>query len=160
MADKELKRKYGMIFMESSIEVFQKVLDIQLTKRTISIKSSSSPLFSTAITIGFVGKFIRGQVVYSLDLFFCEEISKRMMPNVLPVKRKKLLNSCIGELANIISGRATIELAGAEDIVDITPPSIIQGKNMKMYFLQVPTISLLMDSTIGSLEINVAFQNK
>ena len=83
-----------------------------------------------------------------------------MLPGKLPFEQKKMLTSCVGELGNMISGKATIELAGANSIVEITPPTVVVGKINRIDFHEVPTISLIMDSTAGAVEINIAFLEK
>ena len=80
-----------------------------------------------------------------------------MMPELLPYQQKKMIHDVLGEVANMISGMASIKLAGDNDKINITPPVVIRGEN-EFDFLKVPTIVVLLDSTIGSLEINIAFK--
>ena len=86
-----------------------------------------------------------------------EAFTKRMMPDLLPYQQKKMLHDVLGEVANMISGMASIKLAGDDDTINITPPVVIRGES-EFDFLKVPTIVVLLDSTIGSLEINIAFK--
>jgi chemotaxis protein CheX len=79
-----------------------------------------------------------------------------MLPDKLPAELKKLTNSAVSELANIITGQASIALAGENDRIDITPPAVFLGGAASIDFLSLQTICLSFISEIGSLEINIA----
>jgi chemotaxis protein CheX len=108
------------------------------------------------IVIGITGA-IRGQVVYSMDTNFAFSVTKAMIPNKLPTELRKLTNSAVSEVANMITGQASIALAGEDRIIHLTPPAVLTGSDMKVDFLAIPTICLSMISEIGSMEINIAF---
>ena len=110
-----------------------------------------------AIIIGFVASFFKGQVVYSMDQEVGIAIAKKMMPDMLPIQQKEMMFSALGELANMISGKASIILAGNEERIDITPPLVARG-DVNFNFLKVPTTVLVCDSVLGALAINIAFQ--
>jgi chemotaxis protein CheX len=59
-------------------------------------------------------------------------------------------------MANMITGRASIDLAGDDHIVHITPPAVFLGQGLRVDFLNVPTIAISFISEIGVLEINIA----
>jgi chemotaxis protein CheX len=95
-------------------------------------------------------------VVLSLDENVGMAVAKAMLPGKLPAELKKLVNSAVSELANIITGQASILLAGDQGKIDITPPAIIMGPGLRMDFLDMQTICLTFLSEIGSLELNIA----
>ena len=68
------------------------------------------------------------------------------------------MKSAVGEIGNIVTGQATIKLAGSDRRLDLTPPTVVTGKELELDFLSIPTVSLQMLSTMGALEINVALQ--
>ena len=59
---------------------------------------------------------------------------------------------------NMITGRATIYLAGKEHIIQITPPHININDRNKPEYLVYPTIRGNFSSRFGTLEINVALK--
>ena len=160
MTNLEYKKDYASAFVRSAGDIFQKELNVSLKKRFANIKQSSSPGFPLSIIIGFVSSSsFKGQVVYSMSQDVGFAFARQMLPDPIPAKRKEMLHSILGEVANMIPGRASIVLAGNQDKIDITPPLVIEG-NTKFDFLKVPTIVLVFDSTVGSLEVNIAFQEK
>ena len=151
------KKDYAATFVQSATSIFKHELATPLKKRSIDIKHSSKPAFPLSIIIGFVASSFKGQVVYSMEQDMGEGIAKKMLPGLLPLQQKEMVHSALGELANMISGKASITLAGNEDRIDITPPIITLG-NTNFNFLDVPTIALVCDSTLGVFTINIAFQ--
>ena len=151
------KRDYASIFIRSAVDVFNRELSVPLKKRSLNIKHSSKPSYPLSIVIGFVGTSVKGQVVYSMTEEVGVMFVKKMFPNMLPVKQREMLDDILGEVANMISGKASIMIAGNDSMIDITPPIVITGES-NFHFLQVPTIVLILDSSLGSLEINIAFR--
>ena len=154
------KLNYVKTFIASVTSIFSSEMGVTLKKRSATVRNSSKPAFQVVTIVGFVADTFKGQVVYSMSREFSEHIAKAMLPGKLPVEQKKMLTSCVGELGNMISGKASIDLAGANSIVEITPPTVVVGEISKIDFYEVPTISLVMDSTVGALEVNLAFQEK
>ena len=154
-------------FINSATYVFQKELLIsQIKKRDIIIKSQIRPSFPLSILIKFSGAEMKGQVIYSAGNEFVEQVLKVMMPYKLPVDRRKYSISAVSELANMISGRATISLAGNNTIVDITPPIVVlanaitEEDRKKCAFLKAPAVVVNLDSNIGTIEVSISFLEK
>lgn len=150
-----MKAEYANIFIRSAIEVFQKEVNITLSRQGLAKKSAPIPSLPVSIILGTTG-FLRGQVVYSMDENFAFNVAHAMLPNRLPAEVKKLENSAVSEIANIITGQASIALAGERNKINLTPPAVFSGKNVSVDFLSVPTLSLSLLSEIGALEINIA----
>lgn len=150
-----MKAEYANPFIRSAKLIFEKEVKISLNRKELIKKEKPSPTLPVSIVIGVTGP-VRGQVVYSMDRDFAFSVAKAMMPNQLPNEVRKLINSAVSEIANMITGRASMEMAGESEMIDITPPAVFTGPGMRMDFLNIPTISLTFLSEIGTLEINVA----
>jgi len=154
-----MKAEYVNIFINSAVSVFQKELKIHLSRKDLSKKKSPVPSLSISIFFGITGS-LSGQIVYSMDENFAYEVSHAMLPNKLPVDVKKMQNSAVSEIANIITGQATIALAGETNRINLTPPAVITASDLVLDFLEIPTIALTLISEIGELEINIALIEK
>jgi chemotaxis protein CheX len=66
--------------------------------------------------------------------------------------------SAIAELSNMITGTASALLSNFCDVVDITPPSIIFGKEIYFIISSVQTISVLMETIYGNIEVNIGLE--
>lgn len=152
-----MKAEYANIFIKSAVHVFQKELGIHLSRESLNRKSAPVPSLPVAIVLGITGA-LRGQVVYSVDQSFAQDITHVMVPNKLPSQLKGLVNSAVGEIGNMITGQASIALAGQDKLIHLTPPAVFTGKELTVDFLQVPTVCLRLLSEMGVLEINIAFE--
>lgn len=150
-----MKVEYANPFIQSAIKVFEQEIRIKLTRQELKKKTSAVPSFPVSIIIGVTGP-IRGQVVYSMDNNFAFNVTKAMIPNKLPAETRKLVNSAVSEIANIITGQASIEMAGEDKAISITPPAVLRGDNVRVDFISIPTISISFISEIGLLEVNIA----
>jgi chemotaxis protein CheX len=150
-----VKAEYANIFIRAAVEVFQKEVGVQLSRKELQRKSAPLPSLPVAIILGITG-YLRGQVVYAMDQDFAFRVARAMLPNKLPADVKKLVNSAVSEIANIITGQASIALAGETQMIDLTPPVVLMGSDLSVDFLNLPTIALSLISEIGLLEINVA----
>ena len=150
-----MKAEYANPFIRSAKLIFEKEIKISLNRKDLIKKEKPAPTLPVSIVIGVTGP-VKGQVVYSMDDNFAYNVAKAMMPNKLPHEIKKMINSAVSEIANMITGRASMEMAGENEMIDITPPAVLTGPGMSIDFINIPTISLSFLSEIGVLEINVA----
>ena len=150
-----MRVEFANPFVTAAVQTFQKEIGVRLSRKELKLKDSPVPSQAISIIIGVTGA-VRGQVVLSLDENVAMAVTKAMLPGKLPVELKKLINSAVSELANIITGQASILLAGDHGKIEITPPAIITGGALKMDFLNLQTICLSFLSEIGTLELNIA----
>lgn len=146
-------------FITSAIEIFQSETGVKLNRKDLKIKPAPIPTLPISVIIGVTGA-VKGQICYSMDDNFAYELAKAMLPGKLPVDVKKYTNSAIAEMANMITGQASIALAGEDHVVHITPPAVFSGRGGKVDFLNVPTIAISFISEIGVLEINIALSEQ
>jgi chemotaxis protein CheX len=73
----------------------------------------------------------------------------------------QLAASAIAELGNMISGNSVTLLSSQGYKVDITPPTIVKGSNVKISTLDIPALVIPMRlKDIGEFEINVSLQER
>jgi chemotaxis protein CheX len=150
-----MKAEFANVFVRGATSVFTQEIGIKLTRKSLTKKSSPVPNHPVSIVIGVTGA-IKGQVVYSMDQNFAYQITRAMIPNKLPSELKKLTNSAVSEIANMITGQASIAMAGEDQLIHLTPPAVFTGTDMRVDFLSIPTLCLVFISEIGSFEINIA----
>ena len=150
-----MKAEYANIFIRAAVEDFQKEVGAKLSRQELARKSAPMPSLPISIILGITG-YLRGQVVYAMGPDFAFRVARAMLPGKLPVDIKKLVNSAVSEIANIITGQASIALAGETETINLTPPVVLMATDLKVDFLSLPTIAISLISEIGLLEINIA----
>ena len=74
-----MKAEYANVFIRSAVHVFKKELNINLTRQSLVKKNAPIPGLPICIVLGITGS-IRGQVVYSIDRSFAQDITHAMLP--------------------------------------------------------------------------------
>ena len=104
-------------------------LNITLNKSKVSQGIKVENICTTAL-IGVVGVGSRGTVNIMLDKTGFDNIITAMsFGAIAPVLGDDVSMSVIGELSNMIGGRALVQ--SALGTVDVTPPQLIIGENIK-----------------------------
>jgi len=149
--------KYILPFLESVKSVLEQfgVEDIkrgQLAKNDIMHVDQDI----TAV-VGVVGQ-IRGNIAYSMSEETARGIVSAMMMGMLVEQLDEIGRSAIGEFANMVTGNASILLSNSGLEVDVTPPSIIFGKDMYFIISTVQTIKIDMETSLGKIEVNIGLE--
>jgi len=88
------------------------------------------PRYSLVTVLGFVGD-IEGNVIYSFTQGTGLQIVSKMMG--MPYEQlDELARSALGELGNMTTGALAMNLEKVGYKVDITPPTVITGKEIKV----------------------------
>jgi CheY-specific phosphatase CheX len=144
-------------FIIGAIEVFEEVASIELKKTDVVLKNNTASDADIAIIFGVSG-YLTGQVVCSFKEHTAQRVVQSMMPNSTPQQQAEYLFSALSAMANMITGRATILLAGKNNVIYITPPMVKIHNQSPVEFMQGKTISVNFSSRFGSIEINVSLK--
>ena len=139
MADMEKLAVLVNTFGSSLISVGREVgLTVALNKTQISqgVKVSS---ICAASLIGIVGSGVQGTVIIMLDGDGFSAVVTAMSGGMIaPSNTDAVALSVVGELSNMVSGRALIQ--AALQGVDVTPPQMLSGDNIQTPSSQAPGI--------------------
>jgi chemotaxis protein CheX len=69
-----------------------------------------------------------------------------------------LAQSGIGELGNVITGRAGVLLSDAGYPSNITPPALVVGKGTMVTTLDLNRLVFPLETAVGSLEVQVVLK--
>lgn len=109
------------------------------------------------IIIGLVGG-LKGNVVLSMHEDTACKIASAMMGG-MPVNQFDLMpKSAICELSNMVAGNSVSNFEQMGSLVDITPPTLINGKNMVSMISQVETLVVQFTCPQGSFDLNIALE--
>ncbi len=116
-------------FAEAGVEVALREVGGEATWQPLSDRPATANLEVKAL-VGLTGG-LRGSITFALsrdsacDLFGA-------MSGQPPERFNELALSAIGELANVISGRATLQLEAMGKVTEITPPILVVGKGAEI----------------------------
>jgi chemotaxis protein CheX len=134
------------------------MLGIKELKRTgLSKREKLQTEHDVNVIIGLVGG-LKGNVVLSMHEATACHIASTMMGG-MPVPQFDLMpKSAICELANMVAGNSVSNLQEIGSLVDITPPTLISGKNMVSMISLVETLVIQFIGAEGSFDLNIALE--
>ena len=149
--------KYINPFINGLLNVCS-MLGMQELKRTgLSKREKLQTEHDVNVIIGLVGG-LKGNVVLSMHEATACHIASTMMGG-MPVSQFDLMpKSAICELANMVAGNSVSNLQEIGSLVDITPPTLISGKNMVSMISMVETLVVQFSGAEGSLDLNIALE--
>lgn len=148
--------KYINPFLKAFDSVMNSFGATEVKKSAIKLKKDMTIEKDITTFIGIVGS-IRGNISYSYDMKTAKEIISLMMGMEIE-KFDNLARSAIGELSNMITGNALALLAENGEVLDVTTPTVVMGKNMYFLLGSIDTIMVILDTKFGEVEIDFGFE--
>ncbi|HEX2954293.1 MAG TPA: chemotaxis protein CheX [Bacillota bacterium] len=126
-----MKVEYINPFIEASESVIEQLTGLKPKLGKVAIKSTPYSSDSLVIFIGVTG-MIKGNVVMSFDPQVAVRIVSSMMGGMEVDINDELGKSAVGEVGNMIMGHTAMIFSEREINIDISPPTILVGKNMQV----------------------------
>ncbi len=150
-----MRVEYINPFIQAATEVIRDLLNEETHRGNLSLKASIFPCQEVSVVLGLVGIDAKGQVIYSLTQDAALKIASKMMGGIEIQEMDEISRSAIGELGNMITGRASgiLEKSGVE--VEISPPTLIIGSDFSVASSRARMLSVPIIFDGITLEINV-----
>lgn len=147
-----MRVEYINPFLASTIAAFDTMLKCTLTRGVPYLKTESQPSHEVSGIIGLSGR-AQGTVVVGLGRETALSVAEAMLQERPPEINGDVVDA-VGELANIIAGRAKSQLEELD--LSVSLPSVITGKS---HCIQFPTkvipICIPFDSQWGPITVEV-----
>ncbi len=143
-------------FIESATNVFDTMLGVQVTRKSLSLKDLPAPTHEVSAIIG-----LSGTVVGSVVVSFTTEVALKSAGEMLLTEFDEVnaeVVDAVGELTNMIAGGAK---AGMENMeLSLGLPNVVSGTDHKVFFPgNVKPISVGFDTPWGEMAIDVGFND-
>ncbi len=153
-----MRVEYINPFVESAYSILKEVLNTKITRGELYLKATSQPVLGVTALVGLTGD-VEGRVLIDMSSDTAIKIASAMN-NENFKELSELAKATITELANMIVAQAVTKLSDLGFKFDLTPPTILTGKNMEITDFDVEALIVPIDMTEGKLEINVALREK
>ncbi len=144
-------------FLEAASAVFKQIMNVDLRRGKLVIKESPIPSLDVSIIIGITGA-VTGEVVYSMGFNMVVKIADILAPGLSEEQIKNEYKDIIGELANMITGNAMNLFATSGKRIEITTPTVVEGKDFTITMIKQTTLGINLYSPMGQLEMNIALK--
>lgn len=147
-----MKVEYINPFLQSTIAVFDTMLDCELIRKEPFVKKGCHPEHEVSGIIGLSGK-ARGTVVLSLSKNAALRATEALLRDP-PAEINADVTDAVGELTNIIAGGAKARLKHLA--MSVSLPTIITGKSHSVEFpKRVTPICIPFDCAWGYVAVEV-----
>jgi len=145
-------------FVESAYNILQEVLNVEIHRGELFLKSTTQPVMGVAAIVGLAGD-VEGRVLFDMSHETALHVASLMNGEEM-TELDELGKATITELANMITAQAVTRLQDLGFQFDLTPPAIITGENMQVSSMDVEALIVPMELDCGKVEINVAIRER
>jgi len=135
-------------------EVLRETAGLEVVERASTTQHATSVNLEVTVLVGVVGA-VEGQVSYSISKGFACKLASTMLCDEITCY-DEMAESAIGELGNMITGRAAVEFQHEGLDCDLCPPSIIVAQHVEISANQIDTIMVPFVSDWGDIEVHIA----
>lgn len=157
-----MRVEYINPFVESAYNILTEVLQTEVKRGDLYLKSTSMPMLGVAAIVGLAGD-VEGRVLFDMDKKTGIGIASGMLASMDmdPVTElNDMARATLTELANMITGQAVTKLHNLGFKFDLTPPAIFTGDNMSISDHDFEALIVPMEVPMGKIEINVAIRER
>lgn len=145
-------------FVEASYEILKEVLQVEIRREDIYLKSRVSNIKGIAALIGLFGQ-VEGRLILDMTPDTAVKIASKMLGENLEAVDEMVVN-VITEIANMITANAITKLHNRGYNLDLTPPSIIRGSDVEITDKDLEALVVPLSMQYGLVEINVATKER
>jgi chemotaxis protein CheX len=153
-----MRVEYINPFVESAYSVLKEVLNCQVSRGELYLKSTCTPVLGVAALVGLAGD-VEGRILFDMSKETAIKVASVMNGEELK-ELDDLGKATITELANMITAQAVTKLHDLGFKFDLTPPAIFTGDNMEVTTAEVEALIVPMVIPYGKVEINVAIRER
>jgi chemotaxis protein CheX len=154
-----MRVEYINPFVEAAFSVLKEVLNTNVKRGDLYLKSTTMSIMGVAAIVGLAGD-VEGRVVFDMTKQTALGIAGAMNGETFTVM-DELGKATIQELANMITAQAVTKLHDLGFKFDLTPPALFTGENMEISNREVEALIVPMElGPIGKIEINVAVRER
>ncbi|HKK48131.1 MAG TPA: chemotaxis protein CheX [Alkalispirochaeta sp.] len=157
-----MRVEYINPFVESAYNVLSEVLQSEVNRGELYLKSAAMPMLGVAMIVGLAGD-VEGRVLFDMKLETGLAVASAMLTSMDmdPVEElNDMARATLTELANMITGQAVTKLHDLGFRFDLTPPAIFSGQNMEVSDPNFEALIVPMELPQGKIEINVAVRER
>ncbi len=151
-----MKAEFINPFLQAATQVLESELGSPPKRGTIGLQRSAYTSEDVTAVVGVTGS-VQGMVLISMAQSTARAMVGVMMGQDFP-EFDALAQSGIGEIGNVITGRAAVLLAEAGFPSDLAPPMLIVGRGTMLSTLDVQRLVIPLETEFGPIAIQVALK--
>ncbi|NJN93728.1 MAG: chemotaxis protein CheX [Anaerolineales bacterium] len=143
-------------FIVAAGEVLVSEANLQITRGPLTLERDAYVTKDVSVLISLVGD-VWGIAVISLSFETAKAITARILDQEM-TDFNELAQSGIGELGNVVVGRASTRLAEQGYRTDISVPTLIVGKGSRISTLGIDRLIVPLETELGIIRLDLALK--
>ena len=143
-------------FLQAASQVLESELGSAPKRGNIGLQRSAYTSDEVTAVVAVTGQ-VQGMVLFSMAEKVARGMVGVMMGQEFP-EFDALAQSGIGEIGNVITGRAAVLLSEAGFPSDLAPPMLIVGKGTMLSTLDVQRLVIPLETEFGPIQVQVALK--
>jgi chemotaxis protein CheX len=152
-----MKAEFINPFIKATYEVVKAAAGIEIKTGKLFIQNSPYGTNDLLIMVGITGE-IKGQVILSIPTSIAKAIASNMMMGMPVDEIDEMAKSALSELGNMIMGNAATLLFNQGITIDITPPNLLMGQNIKISSGDMVTVGVPLSCDLGDLTLDISIK--
>ena len=153
-----MRVEYINPFSEAAYNILVQVLNGDVKRGDLYLKSTCMPVMGVAAIVGLAGD-VEGRVLFDMTADTALRIASAMNQEEL-TEFDELSRATITELANMITAQAVTKLHDLGFKFDLTPPALFTGDNMSISSSDIEALIVPMETAQGKVEITDAIRDR
>lgn len=143
-------------FVDAAVDVLQAEVGVTVDRGSLELQKSAMTTDDVTVLIHMVGQ-VYGVVLLGIPMSTSLKMVSYMMGQDF-TELNSLAQSGVAELGNVVTGRATVNLAKMGYQANISPPTVITGKGVQISTLDFPRIVVPLRTGLGNLSVHLALR--
>ena len=143
-------------FLLAARGVLEQELGGTINRGPVRVERGDFQAAEVTAVVGVTGA-LSGSIVYRMSESTALAIVGQMMGQKFG-ELDALARSGVGELGNVITGRAGVLLERAGIRAEIAPPMLIVGRGGLMSSLDIPRLLVPLDTRVGPIDLQIALK--
>ena len=148
-----MKVEYINPFYKATKDIFKLMLNVDPQRKDLQVVEDMIQSKETSVLIGITGD-LQGGIMFSFSLDMALEMIKIMSGMDLNII-DSFASSALGEIGNIISGNALMELSKNNYVCNIIPPQIFVGEHRSLSLANQKALLLTLTTPIGDFDLSI-----
>lgn len=143
-------------FIVAAGEVLVSEANLQINRGPLTLERDAYVTNDVSVLISLVGD-VWGIAVISLGFDTAKAITSRILDQEMN-EFSELAQSGVGELGNVVVGRASTKLAEQGYRTDISVPTLIVGKGSRISTLGIDRLIVPLETELGIIRLDLALR--
>jgi chemotaxis protein CheX len=143
-------------FVLAAKDVLEAELGGEVGRGSVKVEQGDFTVGEVTAVVGVTGA-LSGAIMFRMSEATALAIVGQMMGQKFE-ELDALARSGVGELGNVITGRAGVLLERAGIRADIAPPMLIVGRGGVMSSLDIPRLLVPLETRVGNIDLQIALK--